>query len=175
MTSILTTGCTLGPAPSIGADGTVYITTWFYGEITSHGYVHAFGQHDPNAPTAPTITGPLRGKYGLRHEYNFLSTSPTGKDIYYYILWGDDTYTNWIGPFQSGEPVSVNHSWSERGTYTIQARARDTDNLWGTWGTLKVTMPKNNEIFNVHSILSWLFEWFPYAFPILRYLLGFNQ
>jgi hypothetical protein len=166
-------GIYLGPMPSIAADGTVYVTTWFYGGETnfSFGYIHAFGQLDPSAPSAPTITGPPKGKVGVQHEYTFTSTSPTGKDVYYYIMWGDDTYENWIGPFDSGELVSVNHTWSKWGKYTIQARARDTDNLWGNWGTLEVTMPKNNEIFNVHPILNWLFEWFPNAFPILRYLL----
>lgn len=166
-------GMFLGSTPSIGADGTVYVTTWFIrGNSTYHdfGYIHAFNQLNPNAPITPTITGPPKGKVGVQHEYTFTSTSPTGKDVYYYIMWGDDTYTNWIGPFQSGEPVSVNHSWSKWGRYTIQARARDSDNLWGPWGTLEVTMPKNKGVFNDHSILSWLFERFPHAFPILRYL-----
>jgi hypothetical protein len=166
-------GMFLGSTPSIGADGTVYVTTWFIrGNSTYHdfGYIHAFNQLNPNAPITPTITGPPKGKVGVQHEYTFTSTSPTGKDVYYYIMWGDDTYTNWIGPFQSGEPVSVNHSWSKWGRYTIQARARDSDNLWGLWGTLEVTMPKNKGVFNDHSILSWLFERFPHAFPILRYL-----
>lgn len=165
-------GVYIGPAPSISADGTVYVTTWYYGGEPnfSFGYVHAFGQLDPNTPTAPTITGPIKGKVGVQQEYTFTSMSPTGKDLYYYVLWGYNTYTNWTGPFSPGEPVSMNHTWSERGTYTIQARARDSDNLWGPWGELEVTMPKNNEIFNIHPILKWLFERFPNAFPILRYL-----
>lgn len=164
-------GMFLGPTPSIGADGTVYVTTWFYGGVSnfSFGYVHAFGQLDPNAPAAPTITGPLRGKVGVQHEYTLTSTSPTGKDLYYYVLWGDGSYMNWTGPFSSGEPVSVNHSWSKWGTYTVQARARDTDNLWGSWGTLKVRMPVS---YNLPVLLFWerLFERFPRAFPILRHL-----
>jgi hypothetical protein len=162
----------LGPSPSIGADGTVYITTWFVRAASNYvnfGYVHAFGQHDPNAPTAPTITGPPQGKAGVQYEYTFMSTSPTGKDVYYYVLWGDDTYTNWTGSFSSGEQINVNHSWSKRGTYTVQARARDSDNLWGSWGTLSVEMPTS---YNISFLLFWerLFERFPRAFPILRHL-----
>jgi len=168
-------GMSLGPTPSIGADGTVYVTTWFYrGTSIYHdfGYVHAFGQHDSNAPAAPTITGPPQGKVGVQHEYTVMSTSSTGKDVYYYILWGDDSYTNWTGPFSSGEPMSVNHSWLNWGTYTVQARARDTDNLWGSWGTLSVKMPTS---YNqpLLQFLELLFERFPHEFPILRYL--FNQ
>ncbi len=77
--------------PSIAADGTVYVTTWYCrgGSIyTDFGYVHAFGQLDPGAPSAPIITGPPKGKVGEQHEYTFTSTSPTGKDVFYYILLG---------------------------------------------------------------------------------------
>jgi len=163
----------LGPIPSIAADGTVYVTTWFCGgeHNFSFGYIHAFGQLDADAPTAPTITGPPKGKVGEPYEYTFTSTSPTGKNLYYYILWGDDTYENWIGPFPSGEPISVNHSWSKWGRYTIQARARDSDNLWGPWGELKVTMPFSYEI-PFQQFWMRIVERFPNAFPILRYLLG---
>ncbi|HUT00057.1 MAG TPA: PQQ-binding-like beta-propeller repeat protein [Candidatus Thermoplasmatota archaeon] len=170
-------GVFVGPIPSIAADGTVYVTTWFYrggSNYTTFGYTHAFGQLDPDAPTAPTITGPPKGKVGEQYEYTFTSTSPTGKDVYYYIMWGDDTYENWIGPFQSGELVRVNHSWSKWGRYTIQARARDTDNLWSSLGTLEVRMPVSYNL-PVMLFLERLLERFPNAFPMLRYLLGINQ
>ena len=149
-------GMYLGPTPSIGADGTVYVTTWFSrGETMPYhfGYVHAFGQLDPNAPTGPTITGPSQGKIGVQQEYTLTSISPTGKDVYYYVLWGDDSNTNWFGPFRSGEPVSVNHSWSKWGTYTVQARTKDTDNLWGSWGTLLVEMPTS---YNISFLQFWM-------------------
>ena len=172
-------GMYLEPVPSIGADGTVYVTTWFYrGETMPYdfGYVHAFGQLDPNAPTAPTITGPPQGKVGAQHEYTLTSISPTGKDVYYYVLWGDDSNTNWFGPFRSGEPVSVNHSWSKWGTYTVQARTRDTDNLWGSWGTLSVEMPTS---YNISFLQFWmkLLQRFPLLdklFSFIGYNLGRN-
>jgi len=50
------------------------------------------------------------------------------------------------------------------GEYTIKARAKDTDNLWGPWGELKVTMPRykatDNSIF--YNILE--------QFPLLKQL-----
>lgn len=158
----------VGPMPSIAADGTVYVTTWFWG--TPGGYVHAFGQLDPNAPTAPTITGPPKGNVGEPYEYTFTSTSPMGKNLSYFVYWDDVTYTNWTGPFSSGEPIHMNHTWAKRGTYTIQAKARDSDNLWGLWGELEITMPYSYE--PQFPFIHWLLERFPNAFPILRYLLG---
>jgi len=165
-------GMSIGPTPSIGADGTVYITTSFSGDdpiYSDFGYIHAFGQLDPYAPSPPTITGTSQGKTREQYIYTLTSTSPLGKDIYYYIQWGDDSYTNWTGPFRSGDPLKLNHSWEKRGTYTILARARDIDNRWGPWGIFNIKMPISYDLLN-KSFLETLFERFPNAFPFLRYL-----
>ncbi|MFW6149157.1 MAG: hypothetical protein ACOC6D_04795, partial [Atribacterota bacterium] len=71
---------------------------------------------------------------------------------------------------ESGKVITVNHTWDEKGDYTIRAKAKDTKDLESDWGTLDVTMPKN-KVFNF-NLLEWLFERFPNAFPILRHLLG---
>lgn len=136
---------------AISKTGTIYIGTssqkdrggnnWH-----SSGEVHAFNALDPNAPSAPVIDGPTNKKYNKNYNYSFISTSPLDKDIYYYIQWGDGSTKNWIGPYASGETVTLSHKWSEEGTYTIKSRAKDTDNLWGPWGVLKVTMTKNKAI-----------------------------
>jgi outer membrane protein assembly factor BamB len=162
----------VGPVPSIAADGTVYITTWYFGgeQYFSFGYLYAFGERDPNAPSAPIITGPKKGKVGVQYEYTFTSTSPLGKDLNYCVLWGDIAYPNWTEPFNSGEQIIMNHTWSVQGVFTLHARARDSDNLTSPWGTLEVTMPINYRLFSLRPFLSWLFEYFPNAFPILRYL-----
>jgi hypothetical protein len=150
--------------PAIGSDGTVYIgSTWAY-----RGYFHAFGSLDPNAPIAPTITGQINGKIKRTYDYTFTSTSPLGKLLYYLINWGDGTTTDWLGPYNSGESLTMEHSWSTKGTYIITARAKDTDNRWGPWGNLSVTMPYEPPQFH---FIEWLLERFPNAFPILRYFL----
>ncbi len=148
-------------SPAIGSDGTVYIgTSW-----NDFGVLHAFGQLDPNAPEAPTIIGSTEGKIKTEYEYNFTTTDPNGDDVYYYIEWGDGAVENWIGPYSSGEEVKVNHSWDKRGTYTISARAKDTDNLWGPWSELETSIPRNKATTNS------LFYWFLERFPILNRLL----
>jgi len=160
-------------APAIGEDGTVYIgSSSFDAEHgVDFGYLHAFGPLDPHAPTAPTITGQTNGRIKRTYEYTFTSTSPLGNKLYYLIDWGDGVTTDWLGPYSSGEPIMMKHSWSEQGTYTITARAKDTDNLWGPWGTLSVTMPCSYEL-PIMNFLDLLLERFPHVFPILRYILG---
>jgi hypothetical protein len=161
-------GMYLGPNPSIGADGTVYVTSWFHrggSNYTSYGYVHAIGELDPNAPVAPAINGPISGNMGGQYEYTFKSTSPIGKDVYYFIDWDDDFVEYWIGPYPSGVEIKVNHTWDEIGTYVIEARAKDTNGLWGPWGEFEVTMPRDKTSTNV------LFLWFLEQYLLLNRLL----
>jgi hypothetical protein len=157
-------------SPSIGPDDRVYVGSTY----SEYGYLYAIGVLDPDAPTAPTIIGKIKGKVEKSYDYIFRSTSPVGNDIFYQIDWGDGSITDWIGPYNSGERITLNHSWTDKGTYTIKARAKDIDNNWGPWGELEVTMPKNKELFITHPILNWLLARFPNAFPILRYLLDLN-
>jgi len=162
---------TVFSSPAIGRDGIVYI-----GSRTSmgEGYLNAFGPLDPNAPLAPTIQGPPQGKIKKEYSYNFSTSDPLGKDVWYYISWGDETVEDWIGPFTSGETVTVSHTWEFKGTYKVEARAKNSDNLWGPFGTLEVTMPFSHDI---PFLQFWMkvFERFPNAFPILRFLLEFNH
>jgi outer membrane protein assembly factor BamB len=159
-------------APAIGEDGTIYIGSSAYDAThgVDFGYLYAFGPLDPNAPTAPTITGQTNGKIKKTYTYIFTSASPLGNDIYYTVDWGDGTTTDWLGPYASGASLTLNHSWGRKGTYTIQARAQDTENLSGPWGTLSVTMPCSYET-PFQQFWIKVFERFPNAFPVLRHLL----
>ena len=155
-------------SPSIGPNDRVYVGSEDSGP-TPYGYLHAFGVFDPDSPTAPTIIGKIKGTVKKSYDYLFRSASPVGNDVFYQIDWGDGSITNWIGPYDSGESITMNHSWSDKGTYTIKARAKDIDNLWGPWGELKVTMPYFYE--PQFPFIQWFLERFPNAFPLLRFIL----
>lgn len=151
-------------APAIGSDGTIYIgSAWSIGGV-HRGYLHAFGKLDPNAPSEPTITGPTSGTVGVEYDYTFKSISPLSRGVYYWIEWGDGKIKEWFGPFSSGEIVTVSHTWSKQNNFTIQAGAKDTDNLWGPWSKLTVTMPRDK------SVSSSLFLRFLGCFQILNQL-----
>lgn len=122
-------------------------------------------ENDP--PDAPTITGETNGKVGVEYEYTFNATDPEGANVYYWIEWfEDDPSAKWEGPYASGKEITRNHTWYEKGTYTIRAKAKDVYGAESDWGTLKVTMPKNRIYINRQLILKILEQ-----LPILRYLL----
>jgi hypothetical protein len=123
-------------------------------------------------PAPPTITGPSTGKPGQSYLCTFTSTDPDGDNVFYYIDWGDNTSTGWIGPYVSGATVIQSHSWAQKGTFIIKAKAKDTHGNESNWSTLQVTMPFSYELPHLR-IFEWLFERFPHAFPILRHFLGY--
>ncbi len=98
------------------------------------------------APSNPTITGSINGKAGTSYPYTFTSTDPDGDQVSYYVDWGDSTNTGWFGPFASGATQTKSHTWTSQGTYTIQAKAKDSYGTESGWGTLVVTMPVNRQI-----------------------------
>jgi PKD repeat protein len=126
-----------------------------------------------NPPDKPSITGPTRGKIETVYNYTFTSVDPDGGDlVYYYIDWGDDTTTSWVGPYISGTEATISHKWKEKGFYVIRAKARDNYGSESDWGQLVIRMPfVYNAAFGMR--ISQLFERFPHAFPILRHLLGY--
>jgi outer membrane protein assembly factor BamB len=136
-------------SPSIGENGIVYIGSSsrdIGGD--SYGYLYAFGRNETNQPpNQPEIDGPSIGFRNTQQSYNFSVSDPDLDNIELYVDWGDDTNSGWIGPYKSGENIVLNHTWSERGTYTIQTKARDTyDGSESDWGILMVTMPKNKAV-----------------------------
>jgi hypothetical protein len=158
-------------SPCISEDGTIYIGSnndLFH--PGSEGYLHAIGDLDTNAPSIPEINGPIKGVPDVGYNFTFESLSPIGNDLYYWIEWGDNSGTGWIGPYDSDEKVTVNHSWFVEGTYTIKARAKDTENLWGPWGELTVTMPRDKTMST--SLILKLLERFPLLEVILSKIIN---
>ena len=86
-----------------------------------------------NPPNAPEIEGQTSGKPGTSYNYTFTSTDPDGDPISYYVDWGDNTNTEWFGPFASGTPQTKSHTWSVEGTYTIEAKTRDVYGAESNW------------------------------------------
>jgi len=125
-----------------------------------------------NPPDAPNIYGPNKVSRGETYIFSFKVTDSNTDDIYYYIDWGDETVEGWLGPYESGEMIYLNHSWDLKGNYFIKAKAKDIYDAEGEWSFFEVTVPKNKHFMSQYNLIYRLFEWFPNAFAILEYLLG---
>lgn len=159
-------------SPILAEDGTIYITGQFppSGTQLAYSYLYAIEVINDTAPSIPIITGTENGKVRHRYDYTIVSTDPENDNISYYVDWGDDKTTDWIGPCDSGEEIIQSHLWLVRGTYEVKVKARDDHGMESDWGTLSVTMPYKLSQF---PFIHWMLERFPNAFPFLRYLIGF--
>jgi len=116
------------------------------------------------APDTPTIDGPTEGKVGIEYTYNLTTTDMEGYNVWYYINWGGGSIDEWIGPYASGENVTVSHTWKIKNTYEIRVKAKDIHGFESDWATLEISIPKN-QINNLW--MRWLER-----FPILQRLLN---
>jgi hypothetical protein len=119
-------------------------------------WTFSVGESTNNPPNPPEITGPTKGKVGVEYTYTFTSTDPDDDNLYYYINWGDNTNTGWLGPKMSGETLTLNHAFDKLGTYTIKAKAKDIYGLESNWETLQVSIPRTKTFAN--TIINFLFE-----------------
>ena len=117
---------------------------------------------DPHPPSSPSMNGPTSGSARTRYQYIVSSTDQDNDNVYYTVDWDDGSVEEWIGPFNSGEEVTLEHSWTRQGSYSIKVKATD---VWGSqsdWATISVSMPKNKQLINrpILRFLSQLLDFF---------------
>jgi hypothetical protein len=95
-----------------------------------------------NTPMTPTIEGPTTGIKGDVYNYSFNTTDPNEDDVNYIVEWGDDQES--IGPYPSGESITVNHTWSKRGTFYLRVKAKDSSGLESGWSEFRISIPRFN-------------------------------
>lgn len=122
---------------------------------------------DSEPPLIPELSGPATGAIDKEHTYSAITTDPEDDDVYYMFDWGDGTYSDWIGPYDSGRTIDATHRWSERGNYEIRVKAKDDHGVMGDWSDpLPVSMPNSNDIVsNWFSVwMDWISLLFPFSF-----------
>jgi hypothetical protein len=93
------------------------------------------------APAKPTITGSEKGKIGVKYEYTIKAADAENQQVDYFVDWGDGNTTGWLGPYNSDEQITVNHTWESKATFTVKAKAKDSVGAESEWATLAVKIP----------------------------------
>ncbi len=99
----------------------------FYDEVQ----VTTFENH---IPCPPIISGPYNGAAGEVITFEIRGYDPDDDKIFYYIEWGDESYEEWIGPYSSGEVITITHAYETEGEYTVKAVAKDVWDYIGYYG-----------------------------------------
>ncbi len=97
-------------------------------------------------------------------------TDPDGDQVYYLWDWGDETVSEWLGPYDSGDEGTSSHVWDEEGNYEIKVKTKDIKGEESDWSDpLPISMPKNK--LNINSVIQEFLKQHPHLFPILKLLL----
>jgi len=121
-----------------------------------------------NPPSKPIISGPTSGRIQMSYNYTISSNDQTNENLFYYVDWGDDSSSGWLGPYSYNEECIIFHKWITRGNFQIKAKAKYSNNIESDWSDpLSVSMPKNKGISLFNFDLNRLIE----LFPILENLL----
>jgi hypothetical protein len=89
--------------------------------------------YENQPPTTPFINGSDFGEPGEVYEYSFVSEDNEEDNIFYYVDWGDGTFDDWFGPFESAEEAIASHVWDSEGNYSITSKAKDVYNEESDW------------------------------------------
>jgi len=85
----------------------------------------------PQNPGTPQ--GPSSGKAGVNYTFTTSTIDPDGDNVYYLWDWGDGTNSSWLGPYTSGQPITVSYTWDTVGDYFIMVKAKDSQQLESGW------------------------------------------
>jgi hypothetical protein len=78
------------------------------------------------------MTGPEAAGAGILLNFSAVSTDPNNDQVYYQWDWGDNI-SDWLGPYNSSERITTNHSWINETAYIIRVKAKDTTGNESTW------------------------------------------
>ena len=122
----------------------------------------------PEIPERPE--GPTQVKPNQVCTYTTTTTDLDEDQVYYMWRWEDGQYSEWLGPFNSGETTEASHSWEKKSNYQVRVKTKDAFDQETDWSeplTVSVTRSKS-----INSpILNFLGN-HPNLFPLLRLILG---
>jgi len=85
----------------------------------------------PERPERPE--GQTGGIVEVEYPFTTRTTDPDGDQVYYLWDWDDGNFSDWLGPFDSGDAVLASHSWADAETYEIRVKAKDIHNVESGW------------------------------------------
>ncbi|KYK23836.1 hypothetical protein AYK24_00975 [Thermoplasmatales archaeon SG8-52-4] len=136
-----------------------------YNALSDWSEPHTISIVENEPPEGPTIDGQSWGLGGKKYDFNFVSTDADGHDIYYKVSWDDGEDTGWLGPYSSGEEITLEHSWNQKGEYWIKAWAKDILDGESTQSSFKITIftngkTKQNIVRNLNPAILKILEFF---------------
>ena len=106
-----------------------------------------FSNIGPNPPEKPS--GDTFIEKDMIYKYKTSSFDANGDSLYYLFDWDDESASEWIGPYNPGEEISIQHTWTHEGLYEVRVQAKDIHEVISDWSA-----PLN---VIVQPVEAWLF------------------
>jgi hypothetical protein len=128
---------------------------------------------EPAIPNTPE--GPETGAPHKELTYSTSTIDDEGDQVFYMWSWGDGHFSDWEGPYNSGDVASFTHSFSEEATYFIKVKAKDIYELETEWSEkIPVRIEKKGRFVNnglSFRFIDQIIDLFPNILPILKLLI----
>lgn len=108
-------------------------------------------------PETPSITGKRNGRAGTEYQYEASSTDMDSSLLYYLFDWGDGSYSDWLGPYNQGQPITATHTWYEDGEYEVRVAVKDGQGVHSDWSEpFSISMPKKQIVDWQNTLINWI-------------------
>jgi hypothetical protein len=117
-----------------------------YGE-----YVEGVGEiitlwDESNPGNVAKPEGPQEWIKNFDATFSTNAIDPEGESVFYMFDWGDGNFSEWVGPYNSGQNGETSYSWSELGEYEIKAVAKDIWGIQSEWSEPAIIVIVENNI-----------------------------
>ncbi len=118
-------------------------------------FVLFFNCHKNSWPLTPSPpSGTSLGTINDTLPFKASTTDPEGDNITYQFDWETEIDSNWSNFLNSGDSITVTHSWNDTGHYNIRVRAMDIKDKVSRWSDPHLLVIVISTTPNIPSVLS---------------------
>lgn len=127
-------------------------------------------------PLKPKLDGPSEGEFKQVFDFSAITYDCDYEKVYYMFDWGDETTTEWLGPFEPGEICHATKSWTGfilTEYYNVRVTSKDESNAQSPWSDpheVKVYQGRSKAKIRTGSIEK-IFENYPFLNLLRNHLL----
>jgi subtilisin family serine protease len=145
-----------------------YISEYYMGTGRINAY-KALTRYNIQPEIPVTITGKTSGRPGREYSFSTSASDSDDDELYYFWDWGDGNYSEWLGPYASGEECEASYTWQQEANFSIKVKVKDGKGGESYWSEEFIFSTPRNKIFSA-PFLEFL-ENHPRLFSLLRQLL----